>query len=328
MTTTTPSDERKQVLYKHRDRPRWGLAVLAWDHIDKRGYQFEDGKLRVFKRGYYQLLEEVDPPMDKTRRVLEQLNRALGRHEARKASPRTAEAPITLASQIEYFKELYPDGFRDAAWKEKMRGVGVKRALKRNRDPAIESARARLAGDALDRLLASDLHDEVVETLITVLDKTSLVSAAKLKLIREAPYHRRQAIALALRDLLQGDTSIKHRLESFVRSIGDPSWELATAPLALCCPEQHVCVTPSVFKLQAQWMAPRLEHPRAPDGETYTRYLEMALAVRRQLESAGLRPQDLLDVHDFVCLTLRPAARKAMARRSSATAGDESREAA
>ena len=47
--------------YRHRMRPKWGLAILAWDTGDKRGFQFEDGQVRIIKDGFYDLMIEVEP---------------------------------------------------------------------------------------------------------------------------------------------------------------------------------------------------------------------------------------------------------------------------
>ncbi len=321
MTTPSPEhvehNETRQALFVHLKRPRWGFAVLAFDHSDKRGYQFEDGKLRLFKHGYYDMLQEVDPPFDKRRPVLEQLNRALGRHEASKASG-NGELLISPAEQVALFKEEHPEGFAGEAWKKKMRGAGAKRALKRHRDPAAKLARERLSAEVLVQWIEAHQYDAVIEALIAVLEQTSLVTAAKLKPLREAPAYRRRQIAEALCDLLHGEGALELRFERFVASLDAPSWELASAPLALVHPEQHVCVRPNVFKQQAIWMAPRLLHTPRPNARTYGRYLKMALALREQLEAATLSPQDLLDIHDFIYATLRPAARKLLAERVQA----------
>lgn len=314
--TTQPSEanETRQALYVHEKRPRWGFAVLAYDHGETRGFQFEDGKLRVFKLGYFKLLREVDPPIDKRWPVLEHLNRTLGRHEARK-SMGSSELLIPLAEQVALFKEQHPEGFAGEAWKKKMRGVNASRPLKRHRDPVVKLARERLSAEALASLLAAERHEEVLQALIEVLEQTSLVTASNLKPLREAPPYRRPGIAEALHDLLHGEGALEPRFERFVGSLDGPSWELATVPLALLQPEQHVCVKPSVFKQQAIRMAPRLEHARRPEARCYGRYLKMTRAVGKQLEAAGLSPQDLLDVHDFIYDTLRPAARKRLAAR-------------
>lgn len=316
--TTDSRRSQIQILFRHLKRPRWGLAVLAWDHGDTRGFQFEDGKLRVFNNDFFGLLEEVDPPADQTRLVLAHLNRALGRSEAVKRAGSKQEELVPFAEQINYIKEQYPDGFGGAAWTASMRGVGAQRELKRHRDPAVARARKQLAGTVLERLIKAKKYDEVINTMIAVLEQTSLVGDTKLKPLRAAPSHRRPAIAVALLELLHGKGAIDPRFESFVSNLDEPSWELATAPLALLHPEQHVCVTPSVFKQQALWLAPRMAHPRRPAAATYQRYLELARAIHAQLEGAGLGPRDHLDVYDFIALTLRPATRKLLAERASA----------
>jgi hypothetical protein len=312
-------NETRQALYVHERRPRWGYAVLAYDHLDKRGFQFEDGKLRVFKRGYYQLLREVDPPIDKRLPVLEHLNRALGRREASRAAGNPKELLIPFTEQIAHFQEQHPEGFCGKAWRSKMRGVGAKRPLKRHRDHVVRLAREQLSDEALTRLIEAGQHHTVLEALIAVLEQTSLVTAAKLKPLKEAALYRRPEIAAALRELLYGEGPLESRFKRFATSM-DGSWELATAPLALVHPEQYVCVRPSVFKQQAIWMAPQLQHTRGPDARCYLRYLKMVRTIRAQLEGAGLKPQDGLDLHDFIYLTLRPAARKAIVERVKARA--------
>lgn len=307
--------EQDQTLYRHVMRPRWGLAIMAFDHHDKRGYQFEDGKLRIIKRGYYKLLEEVQAPADRTMRVLERLGRALGR---RQAARRANEELIPLAIQIAHFRNLHPAGFEGEAWVKKVRGRGEKKVLKRHRDPAVARARERLSAKALGRLIKADDHEAVLGALIEVLDETNLVSAAKLKPLRRLAAHRRSAAAEALRELLYGEGAFAGRLEAWIQSLGEASWELATAPTALVHPDRHVCVRPSVFKQQAQWMAPRLEHSSKPDAMVYMRYLKMAQAVQAALTEAGLPPADLLDVLDFIYDTLRPAVRKVLVRRAKA----------
>lgn len=308
----TTSAQNSQILYRHTKRPGWGLAVVAWDQVDKRGYQFEDGKLRVFTHDFYRMLEEVDPPADQTRRVLEQLGRAMGRREAVRSK---GGVLVPVAEQIAYFKEQYPDGFSGDAWTRKMRGDGAKTVLKRHRDPTLTRARERLAPKKLKRLINARQYDAVVDSLVDVLEQTNLVTSGKLGPLRSATQRRREAIALALPQLLYGEGPFASRFDELVRGIGEPSWELATAPMALVYPEAHACIKPGVFNQQALWMAPHFAHSRRPTGETYQRYLKMALAVSRLLEEAGVPPRDLLDVHDFIDLTLRPATRKLLAER-------------
>lgn len=303
-----------QALYRHLKRPTWGLAVTAWQRGDKRAYQFEDGNMRVFKRGFFRMLEEVDPPADRTREVLERLGRASARTEL--FGDRKDEL-IPIDEQIAYFGELYSGGFVGEAWTTEMRGGG-KRVLKRHRDAAIMRARESWAAPRLEAMIEDGHHDAVVDALHEVLAHTNLVSATKLEPLRRASSSERERIAVALQALLHGKGELAARFREFVQAIGSASWELATAPLALFDPQYHLCVKTSVLNQQAVWMAPRLKRSSKPTAALYLRYLKMARDVAKRLEASGFAPRDLLDLHDFIFVTLRPKAREELVARCRA----------
>src|SRR5690606_1096467 len=122
-------------------RTEWGLAILAWERDGKRAYQFEDGKLRVFKAGYYELIHEVDRSMGEASAVVADLNRQLGRSENRREREKAGvegKALLSFDEQVEIFCHMYPGGFQDEAWLRDVRGQEVPRRLKRHRDQAIE----------------------------------------------------------------------------------------------------------------------------------------------------------------------------------------------
>jgi hypothetical protein len=122
-------------------------------------------------------------------------------------------------------------------------------------------------------------------------------------------------VARSLRDLIVGDKPYGNRFTRFVASLTAacekrPSWRLATALPALLQPQEHVCVRKSVFLKQAATIAPELRYTRGPRRKSYESFLAVANRTRDRLLDAGLNPQDLLDIHDFAWLTLRPAAGK------------------
>lgn len=297
-------------LFVHSKRPDWGHSVLAWERDDKRGYQFEDGKLRVFKLDFCHMLEEVDLPLDRARRVLARLDRALGRQEAASQRGLTKSDLLSLDDQVKIFHIQHPDGFQGKAWSEKMRGEGAKTSIKRHRGPAIKLAQELLAAEALTTFVEGQQSEEVLKAALAVLDKTSLVRPAQRKPLEELAPHRVHNFAQALLNLLWGETDYGQRFDEFVWSMDVPCWELATSLPALVHPDSHVCIHPTRFKQQAMWMAPRLEHSKTANSATYYRYLSVALSVRDRLFKAELEPRDLLDIHDFILNTLTPSAKK------------------
>jgi len=307
----------QQRLYQHVKCEEWGLAILAWDHGTKRGYQFEDGKLRVFKDGFFHLLEPVDIEADHTELVLARLERSLGRQQAA-SRVRDDHQMITFDDQLKVFARSYPEGLGGVAWEARMRG-GHGKALKRHRDPAIKAAQERFAPGRFEKAFKAELFSEVHAACVEMLEASSLVKPNQLSALRDLPTFRHEIFARALAALLHGDGPYPRRFEDCVRSMGDPGWTLATAFPALVHPTEHVCVNPAPFKEQALWMAPHMKHPKAPGAAAYERYLNMSRAVFSKLLEVGQAPRDLLDVHDFIYETLRPAARKLVARKGGTT---------
>ena len=71
-------------------------TVAEAERRDRRGYQFQDGRLRVFKEGYYDMLEPVSPKPDGTPRIVSSLKTMLAKSMDMRAR---AEATRTPASR-------------------------------------------------------------------------------------------------------------------------------------------------------------------------------------------------------------------------------------
>lgn len=318
-------------LYRHSKCDDWGLAILAWERDDRRGYQFEDGKLRIIKQGYYSLLQEVNEQVDGAGELIAQLRRRAGAAaETRSLAPEST-TPTQLDEQLVIFRALHTRGFQDEEWLSKIRGREVERRLKRHRDAAIREARTLLSREELDGLLAAQRFDEVFDRMKKVLNNTDLVSSAQLEHLRVMSSQQTEGIALALRALLHGEGhDHAQRFDAFVRALstvahGKPSWPLATALPALVHPGQHICVRPSSFTAQARTLAPALRLGKRPSGQHYAHLLQMAQEMAVFVQRAGLTPDDLMDIYDFMWATLRPAARKLLtADAISDTSGDAS----
>lgn len=311
-------DQRKSVkeesldhetgLYRHVKRPEWGVAIMAWEKNGRRAYQFEDGRLRRFKEGYYSLMQPAGQ-VEESEALVADLQAAI---EAKRGSPGKKLDPVApFDDQIELFKHLYPEGFKDEKWIVDHRTDG--RALKRHREPASRDTQEQLSKARCDELIADGRHDDLVEAALEILAGTDLVALRDVKTLRAMEEDERKEYAEILRDLLHGEADYGQRFKRYVEFLeevlgGRPSWRLATALQALMFPDYHVCVRRSAFIRQAASIAPKAKYTKKPRRRSYANFRRVATAVQTRLEAADHEPRDLLDVYDFIWDTLRNAA--------------------
>lgn len=305
-------------LFAHRARPKWGLAILAWEGNDKRRYQFQDGKARTFKEGFYRFLEEVDRPFDVTASVVAELERMLevsvGRDRQIEQAQATGRTLITLEDQVKIFLLCYPGGFQDPAYEDDLRGVEG-RTLKRHLDPAVVLASELFSEERLAELEGKDDVSAFLTETSALLGSTSLTSGkAHAGLFEALPPERGPDFVAALKGLLYAETKVEARFDALVAVLthGDisPTWQLASAFGALALPMEHIYVRPSVFRDQARWMAPQIDDGSKVCGSVYARYRNMGMRIMKRLREADLKPRDLLDVYGFMWTTLRPKGRE------------------
>jgi hypothetical protein len=322
-------DQRKSVsdedldhatgLYRHKKRPEWGVAILAWEREDRRAYQFEDGMLRKFKKGYYSLLHPAEDLERTPETVVSSLENALVTNKD-KAAPKTLEPVAAFKAQVKLFKKLYPKGFEDKKWIAEHRGAPDGRTLKRHRDPVIQSVQEALAEDRCAAMLAEGAHHDLTEAVAELLASTNLVPLKYVKVLQELDEEESHAFAESVATLLHGEGDYDPRFRDHLEVMnklygGQPSWRIATALPALFFPQQQVCVRRSAFKRQAASIAPRARYSRTARAGAYRNYRRVAFAVRKRLQAAKIPPRDLLDVHDFIWATLRNAALEQLTRK-------------
>jgi hypothetical protein len=294
-------------LYHHSKRAEWGLAILAWDQGNRRGFQFQDGVLRVISEGYYALLRPVTEPPEGAAQLIADLRQRAGMAEER-ARSKASGARLTFSDQLKIFRIKYPGGFTDDGW---ARG-GDGRRLKKHRQPAIDDAQAALADEALQAALTGQRCAEVIEALATLLGQTNLVKPKEVEGVRQLPIERAEPVVAALRELLHGEeAAIGPRFDRLAAELhGQFSWALTTAPGALARPEVLAYVHPPTIQRQAQVLEPLFSLRVHPNGHAYGRAVALTTRVRDLVMEAGLQPADLLDVYDFMAATLMPSSLK------------------
>ncbi len=300
-------------LYRHSRREEWGVAILAWKEPGRRAYQFDDGKLRIVKEEYCNLLVQVEDGEHDTEEVVADLRETAS---IRKSNRGRVLAPVySFEDQLTIFARIYPGGFVDESWLRDHRGIGASTAAKRHRNPSIEAAQTRLSKERLGGLIEEGNHVDAFGAIVAVLATTDLVAAKEVRALKELEDDAKTTITNATFDLLHGERPLGDRFRDFVRTVAahtpeKPTWGLATALPALLFPEEHVCVRHSSFIRQAGAISPKAFFSQRPRRRAYTSFHRVAHVVREQLIAAGHEPRDLLDVHDFIWETLRPAAAK------------------
>lgn len=302
-------------LYIHSKRPEWGLAIIARAGRKKNRYLFQDGRMRAFPAKFCHFMEPADKPLDVATRVARQLASQLDGHsfENPPAAKPSRDDKVTLDDQIRIFLKLFPGGFEDPDYVKTVRTAEKRR--KRHREPAIDDARQTLGQARLEAMIEVGDHDGVMDAVRAVINGTSLCSTRDKSVLGELPDELRPDFAVAVRDLLHGESAFFDRFTRFMAVLdhdraGRVTWPLATVLPALVEPAQHVVVKPSVFRKQAEWMAPRLPYNKLPNAGLYERFRRMAEAVGEKLTEAGHAPRDMFDVYDFIWSTLRPKALK------------------
>lgn len=310
-------------LVRHVSRPVWGRGVLVRNAPTRRAYQFEDGRTRTFKKGFYHLLEEVPEDDPSTRRLAERLEaRAEDRAEVRQAlatasgatSPSRADTKERLQKQVQWFLKNNPDAFEGDDWKTRHRGEDGRR-LKRHRDPVVAEAQAFFSEENMKQMIDEADPDLVRDGFMKILESSDLVTAARRRPLKTARLDMEWVEAL--NDLMHGERAFALRFERWVAAcdrVADKmaTWPLCTVPLALARPDEHIFVRPTRMKTQLGWMAPGRPLPRRPGAPTYQVLVDVFNEITKELEAAGHAPVDRLDVHDFIMETTTSKAKEAL----------------
>lgn len=322
-------------LMRHTRRSTWGRAILLWEREHKRGYQFEDGEVRIFAEGYYDLMQPAARPDPVARQQLREHAIANGELEvgdpASRKSARAVPVP-NLEDQVVVFDQEFSGGFFGADWTHDKRARPTGRALKRHRDPALEYAKKELDEAVLRDLVAQGRPHEIMQRIVDVSSRTDLVTKKQIAIFENlnvADVELANAWIAFLHDHREGELATMARLRRALarHDVRKITWPALTAARALLHPADHAWVHPTSLRKQAKHVMPTVKISATPSATEYGRILELTMFVRQHLTNVGFAPRDLFDVTDFVRATLaakqKEALREAMvARRTEAASGD------
>jgi len=317
------NDPNRPVLYQHARRPQWGLAILCREDKTSRTFQFQDGRTRTFKEGWYELMEPVEAEENQSEEIASTLSKAMDRQITRSRIMERAKKEgrniFTVSDQVNLFRQEYPGGFQDERYIEEVRqGGGGGRRRKKNREAGIEHAQTTLSVESIDDLISSYNYRAVYEAAIALLSKTDIASTSTdVRPLRRLPEDLIPEFAVTLRDLLYGEDPYPDRFGGYLALLEDheetrPTWPMATVIQGLVHPQKHYCIKPSVFRQQARWLAPELSYSPQPSASRYQQYHAMAEDLKLRLTRAELEPIDNLDIYNFIWETMRPGVRKGL----------------
>lgn len=312
-------DER---MFVHTTKPHWGVGLWVREERTRRRMRFEDGEMRAFKKGFYHLLRPVDPERDDLDDLFEALadeHELAQAHKAEAAAKKERPPVMSFEDQVRVFHHLYPGGFQSQAYIDAARGTPDGSYYKRHVDEEVEMAGALLSKPSIQGMLAHDDHQAVMDAMIAILKRTTLVKPAKghKLLAKITDPEDQKTLALALYRLLYGQKRFRKRFKVWVESLRsvlgkEPAWTLATVFPALVHPDEHVCVKRRAFGLQAREVKPGTLIRKTVNRRGYRRARRIARATRKRLMEAGEQPRDLLDVRRFMWDTLRPKGQKVL----------------
>ncbi|HVE64476.1 MAG TPA: hypothetical protein VNB94_11825 [Mycobacteriales bacterium] len=208
--------------------------------------------------------------------------------------------PLTPAAVCRRtFLGFFPGGFHDETY------------LAWERDYKWAAHRAwsgALGREAMAAAITAGRHGEVAQAAVRIESRTNLLFSFEKMALRDAVStdDGAELFATGLHDWLYGAGPEAARFTRWCevvealprRQTRVLTWPLATVFGFLARPKVHIFYKPRVTQAAAAAYGYDLGYRSRPSWETYSRLLDFAATVRRDL--ADLRPRDLIDVQSFL----------------------------
>ena len=262
------------------------------------------------------MLEPVDQPLDLALKIASELESQVATADRRRKALKDNPTLIPFEDQVKAFRSMFDGGFEAEDYLKTIRGEGAKRQLKKMRNPVIAAAQAALSEDVLRAALDTSDGPAIRHAALEVLTTTDLVTRTDLEPFRALTDDEMLAYGKALFNAVYNESrgqNVAGYFEAIRRSFPKGTkvtWPMLSALPALLRPHEYVPVKASVFREQSKWMAPGMQLPTDSSGAMYGRLLRMALSVQDRLVKSETNPTDLMDVYEFISLTMRPKGRK------------------
>ncbi len=199
------------------------------------------------------------------------------------------------------FLRLFPGGFRDGDYLELEREY--KWAAHVDWEETLPRTEFR-------RLLRNKRYQEITTRAVRVEQRSrySMMFSFEKMALRDAVRSARSArdFAEGLYDLLHGRAALSRRFEQWIETVAALprkqtrvlTWPLVTVFGFIAQPEVHILVKPNVTRAAALLYGFDLRYRSRPSWEGYSRFLQFAATIRRDVRD--LRPRDMIDLQSFM----------------------------
>jgi hypothetical protein len=203
---------------------------------------------------------------------------------------------------VKRFHRFFPKGFQDPKYFAWERGYKWEAHL---------GFREVLNEGSFRLLLKARKYGEIAGTSIRLESQTNLLFSFEKMAIRDAVKTNKGAKTFSegLFELLHGGGSLDLRFQNWcdaVESLPRKQTRVLTHPVVtlfpfLADPATNIFLKPLVTKKAAERLGIEFQYASRPSWEVYSRYLDLARAVRTRLKT--LKPRDMIDIQSFLWVT-------------------------
>jgi hypothetical protein len=204
----------------------------------------------------------------------------------------------TFKQMTDAFLKIFPGGFNDHDYFTHERDYKVH---------AHEMLLEILSNEEMSRLLDQKDYQEIVAQSLKIVNQTNLIFPNEKMSLRDGLKNNnvQQSFALALFEMLYGETELKERFQKFARVLKNlkaDKWTIQTYFLFLSDPQQFLFLKPIVTQQAAEICGFDLKYQSQLNWDTYQALLELGAYLKQELSSYGgnLMPRDMIDVQSFI----------------------------
>ncbi len=199
------------------------------------------------------------------------------------------------------FLRYFPGGFRDETY------IEWERSYKWETHERWEEALNR---DEFRRLLRKGEFAEIAARAVRTEQRSrhSMIFSFEKMALRDAVKSAAGArlFSEGLYEFLHGAGSDEERFKAWIETVAALprrqtrvlTWPLVTVFGFIAQPEKHFFLKPNVTKLAARSYGFDFQYQSKPNWETYSKLLQFAESVRRDLRDLG--PRDMIDIQSFL----------------------------